>query len=191
MRAHAWTVVLLLLLATPAVAYAADPPRTSSLASLFDEKFVAEFADPDGELVEINIPGGMLQGISKGLASEEPEAAKALDGLTGVKALVVTVKPEKVEAAFARVRGLSDELVAKGFHPIARIRDKESAVTVLSGQATPDGKIDGLVVLVFDREDRELVVCEIGGAFDLSQLAAISERLDIPGLDEAEDATER
>lgn len=183
--------VLLLLLLAPVTALAADPPPASSPALLFDEKFIAEFADPDGELVEINIPAGMLQGLSKGLTAEEPAAARALGGLTGVRALVITVKPELQEAAFSRVRTLSEELVAKGYQPIARVRDKESTVTVLSGRTVPGGKIEGLVVLVFDRSDRELVFCEIGGVFDLAQLGAITDQLDLPGLDEVEDGTER
>jgi hypothetical protein len=81
------------------------------------------------------------------------------------------------------VRTLSEELVAKGWSPLARVRDKTSTVTVLSGRQTADGRIDGLVVLVFDREERELVVCELAGTFDLSQLGKISESLDVPGLD--------
>jgi hypothetical protein len=169
-------------LADPA-APAAEPPIGASLADFFDPKFIADVADPDGELVEVNLPGTLLQGLARGMAAEEPGTAKALSGLSGVNALVVTVKPDKVEEAHRRVRTLSEELVAKGWSPLARVRDKTSTVTVLSGKQTADGRIDGLVVLVFDREERELVVCHLAGTFDLSQLGKISESLDVPGLD--------
>lgn len=161
----------------------AEPPLGASLAQFFDPKFVAEVADPDGEMVEVNLPAGLVQGLAKGAASEDPAAAKALSSLGGVNALVVTVKPDKVEEAQRRVRALSDELIAQGWSPMARVRDKTSTVTVLSGKPASDGKIDGLVVLVFDREERELVVCRIAGTFDLSQLGKITESLDVPGLD--------
>lgn len=161
----------------------AEPPLGASLAQFFDPKFVAEVADPDGEMVEVNLPAGLVQGLAKGAASEDPAAAKALSSLRGVNALVVTVKPDKVEEAQRRVRALSDELIAQGWSPIARVRDKTSTVTVLSGKPASDGKIDGLVVLVFDREERELVVCRIAGTFDLSQLGKITESLSLPGLD--------
>jgi hypothetical protein len=169
-------------LADPAPA-PAEPPVGAALAQFFDPKFVAEVADPDGELVEVNLPAGLLQGLAKGAASEDPAAAGALSGLGGVNALVVTVRPDKVEDAQRRVRALSDELIAKGWSPMARVRDKTSTVTVLSGKPASDGKIEGLVVLVFDREERELVVCQIAGTFDLSQLGKITESLDVPGLD--------
>ena len=161
----------------------AEPPLGASLAQFFDPKFVAELADPDGEMVEVNLPAGLVQGLAKGAASEDPAAAKALSSLGGVNALVVTVKPDKVEEAQRRVRALSEELIAQGWSPIARVRDKTSTVTVLSGKPASGGKIDGLVVLVFDREERELVVCQIAGTFDLSQLGKITESLDVPGLD--------
>ena len=169
-------------LADPAPA-PAEPPLGASLAQFFDPKFVAEVADPDGEMVEVNLPAGLVQGLAKGTATEDPAASKALSGLGGVNALVVTVKPEKVEEAQRRVRALSDELIAQGWSPMARVRDKTSTVTVLSGKPASGGKIDGLVVLVFDREERELVVCQIAGTFDLSQLGKITESLDVPGLD--------
>lgn len=162
---------------------AGEPPIGASLSDFFDPKFIADVADPDGELVEVNLPGTLLQGLAKGLAAEEPGAAKALSGLSGVTALVVTVKPDRVEDAHRRVRALSEELVAKGWSPLARVRDKTSTVTVLSGKQAADGRIDGLVVLVFDREERELVVCHLAGTFDLAQLGSISESLDLPGLD--------
>lgn len=158
-------------------------PIGASLSAFFDSKFIADVADPDGELVEVNLPGALLQGLARGMAEEEPGTAKALGGLTGVNALVVTVKADKVEEAHRRVRALSEELVAKGWSPIARVRDKSSTVTVLTGARAGDGRIDGLVVLVFDREDRELVVCHLAGKFDLSQLGKITESLDIPGLE--------
>jgi len=162
---------------------AGEAPIGASLAGFFDPRFIADVADPDGELVEINLPGTLLQGLAKGMAAEEPGTAKALGGLTGVNALVVTVKPDRVEDAHRRVRALSEELVAKGWSPLARVRDKTSTVTVLSGKPAGDGRIDGLVVLVFDREERELVVCHLAGMFDLAQLGSISESLDLPGLD--------
>ncbi len=161
----------------------AEEPIGASLSAFFDPRFIAEVADPDGELVEVNLPGTLLQGLARGMAAEEPGAAKALSGLTGVNALVVTVKADKVEEAHRRVRTLSEELVAKGWSPMARVRDKSSTVTVLSGRNAGNGRIDGLVVLVFDREDRELVVCHLAGTFDLSQLGTITRSLDVPGLD--------
>lgn len=161
----------------------AEPPPGAALAQLFDPKFVADVADPEGELVEVNLPAGLIQGLARGAASEDPAAADALSGLGGVNALVVTVKPDRVEEAQRRVRALSDELIAKGWSPLARVRDKTSTVTVLSGQPAGAGKIDGLVVLVFDRDERELVVCRIAGTFDLSQLGRITESLDVPGLE--------
>jgi hypothetical protein len=167
----------------PADPAPAEPPLGASLAQFFDPKFVAEVADPDGEMVEVNLPAGLVQGLAKGAATEDPAASKALSGLGGVNALVVTVKPDKVEEAQRRVRALSDELIAQGWSPMARVRDKTSTVTVLSGKPASGGKIDGLVVLVFDREERELVVCQIAGTFDLSQLGKITESLDVPGLD--------
>jgi hypothetical protein len=161
----------------------AEPPLGASLAQFFDPKFVGEVADPDGEMIEVNLPAGLVQGLAKGAASEDPAAAKALSGLGGVNALVLTVRPDKVEEAQRRVRALSDELIAQGWSPVARVRDKTSTVTVLSGKPASGGKIDGLVVLVFDREERELVVCQIAGTFDLSQLGKITESLAVPGLD--------
>ena len=49
---------------------------------------------------------------------------------------------------------------------------------------TVSNKVDGLVVLMFDSGDRELVFANLAGEIDVTQLGEIGKRLNVPGLDQ-------
>ena len=42
----------------------------------------------------------------------------------------------------------------------------------------------GLVVLIFDSKDKELVFANLAGEIDVTKLGEIGERLNVPGLDQ-------
>jgi len=65
---------------------------------------------------------------------------------------------------------------------IARIKDETSTVSVLTH--TSGDRVDGLVVLIFDAEDMELVFAHLAGEIDVTRLGEIGDRLNVPGLDD-------
>jgi hypothetical protein len=44
-------------------------------------------------------------------------------------------------------------------------------------------RVDGLVVLIFDRNDKKLVFANLAGEIDITRLGEIGERFNVPGLD--------
>jgi hypothetical protein len=82
----------------------------------------------------------------------------------------------------ALVKKTDQKLASSGWQRVTRITDATSTVTVLTH--TVGGRIDGLVALIFDSEDKELVFANLAGEIDITRLGEIGERLNVPGLDQ-------
>lgn len=66
-----------------------------------------------------------------------------------------------------------------------RVREKSETVNVYI--RNNDEIIDGLVVLVFDRDDSEVVFANLVGSIDLAKIGELDGALEIPGLDALDD----
>jgi hypothetical protein len=101
--------------------------------------------------------------------------------LKSIHAVIGTVKGH-AEDAMDLVHKTDKKLVASGWQRITRISDETSKISVLTH--TVADKVDGLVVLIFDSNDNELVFANLAGEIDVTQLGEIGERFDVPGLDQ-------
>ena len=173
LRTTACAIFVLVSLATPAA-------RAES-GGYVDGAMFRALVDDTQDVVEVNLDGPILQALAKSKSEvrDDGEAQDLFAKLKSIHAVIGTVKGPASEA-LALVKKTDQKLAASGWQRIARITDATSSVTVLTH--TVGGRIDGLVALIFDSEDKELVFANLAGEIDITKLGEIGERLNVPGL---------
>lgn len=145
------------------------------------EEFL-KLAGDECELVEISLPGSLLQMFCAPLRKQEPELAEVACGLEWVGAVIVGFEDCGIDPAV--VRGLLDrtekKLLSRGWERLARVREPGTEVKVLV--LNNDSTVTGLVVMVF--EEDQIVFTNVAGDLDLEKLGELGERMDIPGLED-------
>jgi hypothetical protein len=174
-----------------ALAAGADTPVTTS-GGYVDGAMFRELVDESKEIVEVNLDGAILQALAapsgknhEGEDADDDDKDKDTKDLFGklksIHAVIGTVKGSASDA-LALVRKTDQKLAASGWQRITRISDPTSTITVLTH--TTSNKIDGLVALIFDSDDKELVFANLAGEIDITRLGEIGERFNVPGLDQ-------
>lgn len=165
-------------------------------AGVVDPAPFMALAGPDGPVTEVYLKGSLLKLISLGLTEEDPETGKMVGGLEAVTTIVVELKAAQLEQARQLVSATSKRLLAQGWDVLARVKDKDSNITVLTRANDAKGIFQGLQVFVLDSEQDvkdedvryDLVFANIAGPIRFSDIARIGEQFDIPAIDEAVDA---
>ncbi len=174
-------LALLVLGASVTLTASAETPKVSG--GYVDATMFKEMVDESQDVVEVNLEGPILQALAKSKSEDsgDHEADELFAKLKSIHAVIGTVKGSSA-AAMALVQKTDKALTAAGWQRIARITDSTSSVSVLTH--TVNDKIDGLVALIFDTEDKELVFANLEGQIDITKLGEIGRRLDVPGLDQ-------
>ena len=180
-------VAAALLLAAPA--YAA-PPKPSSHPGFLSLQPFLDLATPDDDVTEVNVGPELLGALTEGM--DDPEIRKMLGGLVAVHAVVLGLTGSDVSSRLERARRLvgdtTKRLTDAGWESIVRVKEKSSAVSVLTKSAGAEGKIHGLAVLVVetDEDEPQVVFANIAGTLEMAQIRRLSSglHLDLPGLDE-------
>jgi spermidine/putrescine-binding protein len=174
---------LLVTLAATGGTAARAATTVSTSGGYVDESAFRALVDDQQDVVEINLDGAILQALAKnGKDGHHADDTKdVLAKLKSIHAVIGTVKGS-AEEALALVQKTDRKLGASGWQRITRVTDATSTISVLTH--TVADKIDGLVVLIFDSKDKELVFANLAGEIDITQLGEIGERLNVPGLDQ-------
>jgi Domain of unknown function (DUF4252) len=182
-RSHALAAAVALTAASWTSIAAADPPASPSVRGLpgyVDEGPFRALIDETKDVVEVNLEGPILQAIAKKKSEEDTgDADSVFTKLKSVHAVIGTIKGNPGEA-MGLIQQLDKKLAGAGWQRITRIKDEDSWVSVLT-HVTND-KIDGLVALIFDRGDNEMVFANLAGQIDITKLGEIGDRLHVPGL---------
>ncbi|HZN53989.1 MAG TPA: DUF4252 domain-containing protein [Candidatus Polarisedimenticolaceae bacterium] len=158
----------------------AAPPVSSGYV---DASMFRALVDESQEIVEVNLEGAVLEALAK-QKGEDPEDEQTSDlfgKLKAIHAVIGTVKGP-ASAAAALVRQTDQKLYDAGWQRVTRIKSETALISVLTH--TAGGRIDGLVTLIFDSEDKELVFANLAGEIDITRLGEIGDRLKVPGLDQ-------
>ena len=148
-----------------------------------DPKAFLELAGDENLDVEVTIGPSMVRLMSAAIRESEPEMYEALQGLLGLYTAVIDVSDESLrKRGDALVRDTIGGLEKGGWERLARVRDGSSNLNVLV-HGLNDETIDGLLVLILDKDDDELVFVNLHGKIDLAHLQRIAEQMDVPGLD--------
>jgi hypothetical protein len=146
-----------------------------------DGKMFRDLVDENQELVEVNIEGPMLKALAKNKRDDGDASAMELIGnLKAVHAVIGTVKGP-ASSALTLVQQTDQKLAASGWQRVTRIKDDTDWVSVLTHVS--GDQIDGLVVLTFESDEKELVFVNLAGPIDLSKLGEIGELVNVPGLE--------
>jgi hypothetical protein len=172
------TLVALLLLGTTVAV--ADTPVSRSSGYVDGAKFRA-LVDDAQDIVEVNLDGAILQALAKSGSDGDDDSKSLFAKLKSIHAVIGTVKGPS-DAALELVQQTDRKLVADGWQRVTRISDATSRISVLTH--TVADHIDGLVALIYDTSDKELVFANLAGEIDITKLGAIGDRLDVPGLDQ-------
>lgn len=160
---------------------ASSSSSASSVASspgYVDGAVFRALIDEDQEVVEVNLDGAILQALANSKSDEDHGNSKDLFGkLTSIHAVIGTVKGP-ASAALALVQKTEQKLASSGWQRITRIKDESSTISVLTH--TAGDRVDGLVALIFDSDDKELVFANLAGDIDISRLGEIGEHFNVP-----------
>jgi hypothetical protein len=170
--------VSFVLAAAPVVPAFAEPPASSSAGYVAADAFRA-LIDENEEVVEVNLEGPILQAVANSKSDGDAESKELFGKLKAIHAVIGTVKGPASEA-LALVQKTDQKLASAGWQRIARIKDESSTVSVLTHMN--GDRIDGLVALIFDTDDKELVFANLAGEIDLNRIGEIGDRLHVPGL---------
>jgi hypothetical protein len=179
------TALALILIAGPAtLAARAESPTVSS--GFVDGSAFRDLLDETKDVVEVNLDGAILRALAKKGSKnhedgdrDDQDAKDLFAKLTSIHAVIGTVKGPSADA-LALVQKTDKRLFASGWQRITRITDETSTISVLTH--TVGDRIDGLVALIYDREDKEIVFANLAGEIDITKLGEIGERLNVPGL---------
>lgn len=149
-----------------------------------------DIAGDDNVVVEISIPGPLIRALTK----IDPELHQLAGGLQSIQAVILDLTgratedddaapiPGLLKKARTVIGDQESRLLGRGWERLARVRDTESEVRILI--LNDEEVIRGLVVMVVDKDEGQMVFVNIAGVLDLAALEAIGEQFDIPGLDE-------
>lgn len=180
--------------ATPSAAAATATMPAATVAGegsgSIDTSALRDLAGADGVKVEVNLSGALLKLLSGAIDDEQAEAARMISDLESINVLILNVDEGKAEKAAATITKMGDSLAKKGWNAIARIQEEGETVQVLL-HMDGDEAIDGLVVMVNEKNGGELVFVNIVGRIDLENLGALAGQFEIEGLEEALSATKK
>jgi hypothetical protein len=167
-------VLVCSLVAAPA-AFAADGP------GYVDPAPFKEIAGEDAVTVEINLSGAFL----KTIAAANEDIHELIGGLESIQAVVMELNgASRSERARKAVLDIEKRLQKRAWQRLALIREDDGEIRILT---LADGEaIQGLVVMVIDMEEGELIFANIAGELDLAAIQSIGESMEIPGLDDLE-----
>jgi hypothetical protein len=188
MTKRPFTSILLAL--AVGLAVAAPPAHagdrdTAGVRGFVDGSAIGRLAGEDSELVEIHLGPALLGAIARG-AKDDPDAAALLGGLRSVSAYIVGLDGDADRTAKATklFGALEEQLLRDGWERLARVREKGDRVNVfVLGNG---GTVEGLVVLVLDKDEGKVVFANLAGNLDLAKLGNLKEALDVPGLDQVD-----
>jgi hypothetical protein len=172
-----------ILAATAALFLAGAPAAAQSAAAshpgYVDGATFRALVDDDKEITEINLEGPTLKALCN-KKDGDPEARELYCQLKAIHAVIGSVRGPAANA-LTLLKQTDQKLAAAGWQRIARIKDETSWISVLTHVS--GDQIDGLVALIFDSEDKEIVFANLAGPVDLSNLEAIGDTLKVPGLE--------
>lgn len=178
-RIAVWAACAALLTVAPAAA--------AAVPGCVDSKDFLEIAGDEAVSVEVSLGGPLLRILTKG----NPELSEQAGGLESIQAVILDlsgdveldeIDPALVDRARELIASTQTRLKRGGWQRLARVRDGAEEVQVLV--LSDDEVIQGLVVMVLDRNEGQMIFANLCGVLDLAAIQAIGEEINIPGLDE-------
>ena len=133
-----------------------------------------------GEFVEVHIKGNLIEMVSRLVEKAEPDAAKLLRGLQLVRVNVIGLKEDNRSEVSDRVKGIREQLIAKGWERIVTAQESKQDVSVYIKTRGSEA-IEGVVVTILE-EKSQAVLVNVVGNIKPEQIAEVGERFNIDPL---------
>jgi hypothetical protein len=168
-----WIAALLGAADAPLAAERSRPPGYVDGASLIER------AGEDALSVEISLHGALLKAITRA----DPELAKMAGGLESIHAVILDLEqvPSR-DDVLGLVDRIQRDLRSSGWERLARMKEGGSLIQVML--LNDEESIQGIVVLVVDEDDDQVIFANVAGKLDLAAIERLGEEMDIPGLKE-------
>lgn len=169
-----FVIAVLLLVVAPVMA--GDRSRPPGFV---DGSALIARAGEDALTVEISLHGALLRAITRADAELEEMAG----GLESIHAVIIDLDDvASKQKVLDVVNEIQSDLRSKGWERLARMKEGGSVINVML--LNDDETIQGLVVLVVNQDDQQVIFANVAGVLDLAAIEKLGEELDIPGLDE-------
>ena len=169
---------VLLLVGLLAVAPAGAGDRSRPPGYVDGSELIAR-AGEDALTVEISLHGALLRAITRADAELEEMAG----GLESIHAVILDLEQvASKEKVLEVVSDIQSDLRSKGWERLARMKEGDSLINVML--LNDEETIQGLVVLVVNNEEQQIIFANVAGVLDLAAIERLGEELDIPGLDD-------
>jgi len=136
-----------------------------------------DIAGDDGVTVQVSV-GKSLIGLITG---SDPELGKLLGGLESVEMVILDLNRRGVaDRARAALRETESHLLERRWERLVLVREDETDLRVLV--LNDEKNIQGLVVMIIDTDEGQMVFANIAGNLDLSSLEEIGDTFGVPHL---------
>jgi hypothetical protein len=142
-------------------------PESKSFAELLDTR----------PTVEINLGATMLGLLSSASKNEDEGIAKILSALKSINVTVYEINnASKISSIRDKLNSLADLKSKSGYEKLASIREDDSLVYIFAH--IDNDKLNSLSITALD-DDEELVLIEISGDINMSDIGSLMEHFDV------------
>jgi hypothetical protein len=136
-----------------------------------------DIAGDDGVNVQVSIPPSLIKMVVGG----DPELKRLLGGLESVEAVILDLDRRGVaDRARTALKETESRLLKRGWERLVLVREDETDLRVLI--LNDETAVQGLVVMIVDSDEGQMVFANIAGAIDLSALEEIGDTFGVPHL---------
>ncbi|MBU2491005.1 MAG: DUF4252 domain-containing protein [Bacteroidetes bacterium] len=146
---------------------------------------VSAFENED-EFVEVILNERLLRMVSKISKSEDEELANLISGLKLIKVNVLTVNKVNKKLVDEKIKSVEKQLKSKNWERIVTAKSRGDKALVYI-KADKDDDVVGLAVTAFE-ENGDVAFVNIVGKINLETIGRLSEKFDIPSLDDIDHA---
>jgi len=140
-----------------------------------------DIAGDDGVTLQISIGSSLLKMIPR----SDPELQRLLGGLESVEMVILDLNRRGVaDRARTALRDTESRLLKRGWERLVLVREDETDLRVLI--LNDETSIQGLVLMVIDTDEGQMIFANIAGALDLSALEEIGDAVGVPHLGDIE-----
>lgn len=139
-----------------------------------------DLVDPGEASVEINLQGAMLRMISAFTGEDDPEFARLVAALDGIRVRSGAVAPADLPELRRRIRAGQTWLEKHGWLAMVRVQDGDEEVHVYTRE--DGGALVGMTILAL--EEGEVTAVNLVGRVDPALLAHLAQGLDLDALED-------
>jgi hypothetical protein len=174
--------ICMLVLSAPLVAAGSGSKQARGFVD--GERFIDLVGD-DCLRVQIWMPASLI----RALANVDAQLRELVEEVHSLQMLVLDLSCGKSGSPVGLLRDEESRLLERGWERLVLVREDEAEIRVLvlmNDKEKEKETIDGLVLMIVDTDEGEMVFVNIAGTIDLAAIQRIAEGFDIPGLEDIE-----